>query len=196
MTDAANRPYQVLVRLLTYPDAGYAEFVQSAPETLPELEPFASAVRELSLTETQELFTRTFDLSPTCTLEVGWHLYGEEYARGAFMVSVREQLRRFSIQENGELPDHLTHILLVADAMESDERAALVSTFALPAVRKMVKALEGKDNPYGTVIRTAEAILLNTPGVEEPPEERQPDFRILSNQESVSDLLEEEIPYG
>ena len=174
MTATSTGSYQALAQLLTYPDAAYAEFVQCAPETLTELEPFASSVKGLSLTELQELFTRTFDLSPTCSLEVGWHLYGEEYARGAFLVSMRGQLRRFSVKENGELPDHLTHILLLVDAMDADERAMFIGSYVLPAVRKMVKALEGKDNPYGGVIKTIEGVLERTPGVQQAETEEVP----------------------
>ena len=34
----------------------------------------------------QELYTRTFDINPVCTLEIGWHIFGEDYARGALLV--------------------------------------------------------------------------------------------------------------
>ena len=193
-------PYQALARLLTYPDRAYAEFAQRTVETLPALEPFASGVKGLSLTELQELFTRTFDLSPPCSLEVGWHLYGEEYARGAFMVSMREQMRRLSVEENGELPDHLTHILLLVDAMDPDERSEFITTYVLPAVTKMSKALEGKDNPYVAVVETAEALLEQTPGVERQAAEEQEGykFRIFSDGDAMprSEFLEEGAPHG
>ncbi len=42
----------------------------------------------------EELYTRTFDLNPVCALEIGWHLFGEDYERGAFLVRMRDQLRR------------------------------------------------------------------------------------------------------
>ena len=181
MTGIATSPFAALAQVLTYPDVDYAELAQRLPDALVEGEPeassklksFTSGVRGLSLTELQELFTRTFDLSPACSLEVGWHLYGEEYARGAFLVSMREQLRRFSVPENGELPDHLTHILMLVDAMQSAERARFIALYVLPAVRKMVKALEGKDNPYGGVITTIAEVLARTPGVQEALKEEE-----------------------
>lgn len=195
---ALTSPYLALARLLTYPDERYAQFAQGVPEILAELKPFSASVEGLSQTELQELFTRTFDLNPTCTLEVGWHLYGEEYARGAFMVSMREQMRRLSVEELGELPDHLTHLLLLVDALEPEERTEFISLYLLPAVRKMAKALEGKENPYGVVVKTVEAVLDRTPGVEAPPEEQKAyEFHIFDNgKASTSDLREEEIPYG
>lgn len=200
MTETATSPYKALAQLLTYPNAGYGDLAQRAPEALSQLGSFASGVQGLSLTELQELFTRTFDLSPACSLEVGWHLYGEEYARGAFMVSMREQLRRLAVQENGELPDHLTHVLLLVDAMGADERGLFIGSFVLPAVRKMVKALEGKDNPYGGVIKAVEEVLEQTPGVDQqqPPEEHPYKFRIFGNPETPpgSEVFEEEAPHG
>lgn len=179
MTANAVSTYEALSRLLTYPDADYAEFAQQLPLTLAEtdpeassaLEPFVVGIRELSLTELQELFTRTFDLSPACSLEVGWHLFGEEYARGAFMVSIRERLRLCGVAENGELPDHLTHILRLADAVEADERGKLVGTFMLPAIEKMLKAMEGKSNPYGDLIKTIAGVLERTPGARQTQKE-------------------------
>ena len=195
MKAAATTSYDTLRRLLTYPGAGYVELVQCAPETLSQLEPFAAGVKGLSLIDLQELFTRTFDLSPTCSLEVGWHLFGEEYARGAFMVSMREELRNQGLTENGELPDHLTHVLLLIDSLGADDRAKLISSYVLPAVRKMVEALEGKDNPYGVVVKTVARVLEQTPGVEAALAEHSYQFRILGNH-AGSQTLEEEAPHG
>src|SRR6266568_3182701 len=56
----------------------------------------------------QELYVQTFEFNPACTLELGWHLFGENYERGEFLVRMREQLRRHGIAESNELPDHLT----------------------------------------------------------------------------------------
>ena len=41
-----------------------------------------SFVEQHELWQIEETFTRTFDVNPACALEVGWHLFGEEYARG------------------------------------------------------------------------------------------------------------------
>ncbi len=172
MTASATSVHEALSRVLTYPGADYLEFVQELPRALSDTDPelqaavglFASEVEGLSLTEIQEVFTRTFDLNPACSLEVGWHLFGEEYARGAFMVSIRERLRRYGVEENGELPDHLTHLLLLLEAMDASDRGKLAGAYVLPAVRKMLKALEGKENPYGGVIQAVAGMLERTPG--------------------------------
>jgi nitrate reductase molybdenum cofactor assembly chaperone len=98
----------------------------------------------------QEIYVQTFEFNPACTLEIGWHLFGENYERGEFLVRMREQLRRHGIAESTELPDHLTHLLLLIASMEHDEAAQLAGEFILPAIEKIRAAL--KDNPYEPVI--------------------------------------------
>lgn len=98
----------------------------------------------------QELYVQTFEFNPACTLEIGWHLFGENYERGEFLVRMREQLRRFGIAESGELPDHLTHLLPLMSQMGHVEAAELAGQFVLPALARIKDAL--KDNPYSTVI--------------------------------------------
>ena len=98
----------------------------------------------------QELYVQTFEFNPACTLEIGWHLFGENYERGEFLVRMRQQLRRHGIAESTELPDHLTHLLPLIACMEHDEAAQLAGEFILPALAKIRSALQ--NNPYESVI--------------------------------------------
>ncbi len=98
----------------------------------------------------QELYVQTFEFNPACTLEIGWHLFGENYERGEFLVRMREQLRRYGIAETSELPDHLTHLLVLVGRMERGEAAELAGQFLLPALAKIREAL--KDNPYQSLL--------------------------------------------
>jgi len=102
----------------------------------------------------QELYIQTFEFNPACTLEVGWHLFGENYERGAFLVSMREQLRRHGIPESGELPDHLCHLLTLLARLEPAEAERLAGEFLLPALAKLRAGL--KDNPYEPAIAAIE----------------------------------------
>lgn len=106
---------------------------------------------------TQELYVQTFEFNPACTLEIGWHLFGENYERGEFLVRMREQLRRHGIAETSELPDHLCHLLLLIGRLDHEEAAELAGQFVLPALGKIKEAL--KDNPYASLIAAAEANL-------------------------------------
>jgi nitrate reductase assembly molybdenum cofactor insertion protein NarJ len=102
----------------------------------------------------QELYVQTFEFNPACTLEIGWHLFGENYERGEFLVRMREQLRHHGIAETTELPDHLTHVLALIGRMRHEEAADLSGQFVLPALARIKDAL--KDNPYALVIRAIE----------------------------------------
>jgi nitrate reductase delta subunit len=141
-----------LARLLEYPRPGFEDLLGECPA-------FAAAVAGESLESLQELYTRTFDLNPECSLEIGWHLFGEEYERGAFLVKMRQELRRYGIPESTELPDHLTHALRLAARMAAEDARVFSSRFILPALEKMLAAMEGKGNPYRNVLEAVRAAL-------------------------------------
>ena len=116
MTEANE--FDLLASLVGYPGEQYLSnavlclelLAENDPEAAAPLGEFLAQTRNLSLEDLQELYAATFDLDPTCSLEVGWHLFGENYERGEFLVRMREQLRRSGIPETTELPDHLTHL--------------------------------------------------------------------------------------
>jgi nitrate reductase molybdenum cofactor assembly chaperone len=98
----------------------------------------------------QESYVQTFEFNPACTLEIGWHLFGENYERGEFLVRMREQLRRYGIAESTELPDHLALLLPLIARMDQDEAARLAGEFILPALAKIRSGLQ--NSPYEPVI--------------------------------------------
>ena len=120
------------------------------------------ATREMSTRDLQELYTRTFDLNPVCSLDVGWHLYGEAYERGRFLVRMREMLRQVGVAEGKELPDHLTAVLPALGRLAPDEAAAFTSAYVLPALRRMLEGLSGKDNPYEKALAAVRLLLEET----------------------------------
>ncbi len=157
---SAMERFDALSALLNYPDANYFARVLSCGEALADdpgsetlLAAFAAAIRPLPLESLQELFIQTFDLSPVCTLEVGWHLYGENYERGAFLVRMREQLREHGLAESDELPDHLTHVLAVLGRMDCESGCEFAGRFVLPAMAKMMDGFKEKQNPFENVMK-------------------------------------------
>ncbi|HEU5453846.1 MAG TPA: molecular chaperone TorD family protein [Terriglobales bacterium] len=150
--------------VLTYPEADYVSRVRvciaaAEPEIRERLAPFAEQVCALSVEDAQELFTRTLDLNPVCSLEMGWHLFGENYDRGLLMVRMRNELRRHRIAETGELPDHLSHALPLLEHMEREEAEEFAAAIVVPALEKMLAAFAGKQNPYEHVLRAVMAHL-------------------------------------
>lgn len=177
MSPSSPAPFEALSRLLHYPDAACRENIArassvlaaKAPDAAARVDRFAERTSALSVQQFQELFTQTFDLSPVCSLEVGWQLYGEEYVRGGFLVSMRSLLRQYGVEESVELPDHLTHLLPLLDRMEPREGRYFIDKYLAPALAKMLAPFEGKDNPYEEVLRALEDLMAEVK--ESKPEE-------------------------
>ena len=159
--------FEALAAVLDYPRDGYlgevGEAVQQLTALCPEageaLKSFVKRVHDLDIEQLRELFTRTFDLDPDCCLDVGWHLFGDHYDRGDFLVRMRGHLRRLGVEESTELPDHLTHVLRALARMDADEAAEFISTYGLPALDKMRARLVDKDNPYEQVLHAVREAL-------------------------------------
>ncbi len=164
MIRVASDPFEQLSQFLEYPAGCFreelTEFLPMIKERFPEaasyLETYMQGVKDLALTEVEELYTRTFDINPACTLELGWILYGQQYERGAFLVRMRELLRSHEVEERGELPDHLTYVLRALSRMAENEALAFCQKEVLPAVTKMREGFADSDNPYTSVL---EAVL-------------------------------------
>jgi nitrate reductase delta subunit len=152
--------YAKLAVLLSYPGENYNQSLAECTELLPaarrkvqeEFEKFHEGIAGLALEDLQELFTRTFDLNPVCTLEIGWQLYGEDYGRGEFLVKMREHLRAYEIAESGELPDHLSHALALLPKLEGAEAEEFASFYMLPAIDKMRLAWKENRNAYAGLL--------------------------------------------
>lgn len=152
--------YDLAAGLFFYPGMDYCariercrqEFAAALPQAEDFLTAFTDAVGKLTAVEVEELFTRTFELNPLCAPEVGWHLFGENYSRGEFLVQMRQALRQHSLPESTELPDHLGHVLSVLGRLGQVESGLFAERYVLPALDKMLAGLAGKDNPYENLL--------------------------------------------
>ena len=104
-------------------------------------------------------------------LEVGWHLYGESYDRGRFLVRMRQLLEEVGVEETTELPDHLISVLPVLARLDPEGAAELARSSVLPAMERMLGGLAGTDNPYEDVLRAAADVL---DGRFPPPDTNRP----------------------
>lgn len=153
--------------LLAYPDAAFPSRVEAGFQGLSEsssgvraaLESLRVHIAASAPQELEELYTRTFDMNPDCSLDVGWHLYGEQYERGAFLVRMREHMRRLGVPEDHELPDHLSHALAVCARMEPVLARRFSEEILRPALRKILAGLKDESNPYRLVLEAIEGAL-------------------------------------
>ncbi len=113
--------FAVLAEAFGYPAPGRLEALQEEMNTLPpgpvrdRLETFTRGIGKLSLTQWEELFTRTLDLNPAAPPYVGYVIWGENYTRSHFMARLGEAMGAANVELEGELPDHLVPILRYLD---------------------------------------------------------------------------------
>ena len=157
--------YTDLVPLISYPEVDIRSDLEKVnrrnEEKSADLKSFSDHVHKTELTKLQEEFTHTFDLTPNTCLDLGWHLHGENYERGVFMVRVREMLREFNIPESSELPDHLTHILPVLPKMDEDDRTEFIKSYVNPAMAKIIEGFGENENPYKDLIQFINDVLMH-----------------------------------
>ncbi len=166
--------FEHLAGLYEYPVAGFAHRVAACRQALngnltgsgdclKRLEDHCSG---LNAGELEEMFTRTFDFDPKRALEVGWHIYGEEYARGTLLVRLRQELREHGIEESAELPDHMTHVLTLLGRLEGESADELAGRYVLPALDLLLTAVADTDCPYEPLLKvTREVVAAEHPNV-------------------------------
>jgi nitrate reductase delta subunit len=150
-----------LVDLLEYPTTTFPASLEAClaraddlpPDAAAGLRDFAGAVRDMSIARLQEIYTQTFDLDPDCTLDIGWHLFGERFERGAFLSELRPRLAANGIDERGELPDFLPHLLRLLRC-EPTETGELRPSIAR-AVSMLASALAQRGSPYHHLVTGA-----------------------------------------
>jgi len=146
--------FSVYALALQYPYPGQAEALQAQAKSStsePGMKAFGNFIQKigaLSLSEQEELFTRTLDLSPLAAPYVGYQIWGESYKRGEFMAQLSQEMSLYEINLEGELPDHLLPILryLAAAPTPLPELVEVLDP-ALTAMQKSLKKNE-VDNPY------------------------------------------------
>lgn len=152
--------YDLFASVLMYPDEsfdarlkyGEKTFTVDDPKLGQQFTQWSECIRRLSQQEHEEVYSRTFDLSPKCTLELGWHLFGETYDRGAFLVWMRQQIRKFSLTETTDLPDHAQHIFRVLGRMEAEDAEKFSQACVLPAMETIREGMKTMNSPYESLI--------------------------------------------
>lgn len=149
--------YRSFASVLDYPDSELAERAEEcAANTVRELPPaaelvgkFVSAHRELGTSRLQEIYASAFDMQPECTLNLSYHLFGEDQRRGLFLAKLKELYEQADVDSGNELPDHLCLMLryLATDAgMAAKED--LIADCMVPALSKIRPVVDDSANPY------------------------------------------------
>lgn len=142
--------HTLLAEAFRYPQPGLIEQLEAGltdADRSPAREALAKFVRKvskLSLSEWEELYTRTLDLSPEVAPYIAFQVWGESYQRGEFMSKMNRALFEQGIETEGELPDHLIPVLRYL-SITDNPLPELVEHFE-PAVKRMAAVLRKKDS--------------------------------------------------
>lgn len=130
-----------------------------APALAAALEDLAEWL-EADLERGRERYTALFDLNPTATLDLGYHIFGEDYRRGELLAGLRAEQQKAGLATGGELPDHLTCLLRLLPRLPGPEDAeALVEVLLLPAMKRIATALAEDDGRYAAALRALPSLL-------------------------------------
>ena len=152
--------------ILLYPEQDHDAIVQSCivrfgeehAEIRDKVVDYMSRIQSLSLSDREELYIKTFDLNKAGTLDLGWHLFGEDYNRGLFLVKLRQHLQFLQIPETSELPDHVSQVLRVLGRMSHDEANQFAYACVIPALEIIGEGIQ-EENPYDRIIQALVQLL-------------------------------------
>ncbi|MDR5729734.1 MAG: molecular chaperone TorD family protein [Terriglobia bacterium] len=161
--------YSLFADILDYPERSItsaiddclAELALEAADAHAHLVDFQTAIAAKDIRQLQELYTNAFDLRPECTPNLGYHLFGDDGRRGAFLAELKGRMDARGVPLGIELADHIALILRFLDVAE-DERPVLTEDCLLPAVSKMIEVLQGSENLYEHALRALLGLLQQT----------------------------------
>lgn len=161
--------YKILSLLLEYPDQALrdhwleieqsiADLDNASGEDKRDLNEFMAWANGLSLTEFQENYVRTFDLTPDNALYLTHHLFEEQdRERGPTLVTLSEYFKHegYAI-EGGELPDYLPLVLEYVSTLEDEMSARLFLKESAHVSEIVAQSLEKIESPYAPLLRIVE----------------------------------------
>jgi nitrate reductase delta subunit len=154
--------------LLSYPDSEVQANAAACRELLQknQLEPAAQLQNFIELLESadqaqiEEMFTSTFDLQPLCHPYIGYQLCGESQQRTMFLIKLQEVYRQHDYNSGSELPDHISEMLrFIGITDDQNCRRELIDEGLLPALEKIIPAIENDNHPYKGLLKALQSFL-------------------------------------
>lgn len=148
VTSVEKELFLVFSDLLNYPRDDFKEKVgktidllsTEGSEIVEELKRFSDAISDIPISRLEELYSGTFDISPSCCIYAGYQIVGEGYKRSEFLVGLNAVYKKYGFKVSNELPDHLAVIFKFLAEIEPFEPTAqeLLKDCLLPSLQKMI----------------------------------------------------------
>ncbi len=134
---------------------------------LKALRMYQKEIAGLTPEDLQDLYTRTFDLTPLCSPALSVHLFGvESFKRSHLMVGLLDMYRQGNYPAAGETADHMSTVLGFLSYTSPEERSEIARFILLPALKKMTEFLESKSNLYAYLLSATSALVVAETGKE------------------------------
>ncbi len=154
MTNEKKNILKLLSLCLAYPDAAALPEMEAAaagladPVAAERLSHFMALVKARPLLELQEHYTAVFDMNPSASLNLTYHLMGDREDRGRALAGLLEVYLRAGFEPAvNELPDFLPLMLEFMAASPPAEPHALIRR-CLAAVPAVAGRLKESGSPY------------------------------------------------
>ena len=143
--------YYYLAELLFYPDESLPKKVNKTIQLLENynykatsyVKKFSEFINNSSLTQQEEIFTRSFDVQAITTIDIGYVLFGDDYKRGELLVNLNREHKDADNDCGSELSDHLSNLLRLLPKMKDIViRNELVNKIIIPALKKIIAEFE------------------------------------------------------
>lgn len=165
MENIQANPFEVLAAGFCYPDTDHLEFLHAGAGFLQAgavkkaFLSFLQHIAGLSLSEWEELHTRTLDLNPPAAPYFGFQTWGESYQRGAFLAMLNHELAAEEIDTEGELPDHFIPVLRYLGCSKTP-LPELVEILE-PVMVRLISVLHKSDpdNPYLDLFQAVQELI-------------------------------------
>ena len=153
---------RVLSILLRYPDEDLCNAQEEIAAVAAQLQPrevqsavrmFSEALRRQPLIRNQEKYTAVFDMDPAATMNMTYHIHGDNEKRAQALARLEHTYGQAGWQRaTGELPDYLPLMLEFLAVCEHPAHAGVVWE-CLQGLGAMVAHLEKKAPTYAALLR-------------------------------------------
>ncbi len=168
MTENDRRQCKLLAFLLEYPASSWHTDLADVNEVVADvidqqqrelLQRFLIYAESTPLLQLQETYTSAFDLDPTTSLHLTYHLLGDSEDRGKALAKILWVYHREGYDAAiGELPDYLPMILEFLALCPEPEEATLLWS-CLGTVATLAERLEKIQHPYAGLLELAADIV-------------------------------------